>query len=433
MRVKIKKAVSVLTVIALLLCPISAFAAQYQGTIKWYYDCGKDEDCYDELCYYGELTLGKTTVEAPESDDQGESEYVFKMTAQDAGWYFFDYDADGFWMSTQEEIREDGMPFGYSGDDCFFVYEKGDSSQSITGAVLRFGAGDVRYLDFYYGDSTFTVDIEYLGEMTDVVPEQGMFDNLVLDSDFCIDEDYICVYEGKLTAEFSGGKSLVFDRNTYPYSGEISESAGTYDITLDFDGFKKDVSISVYDLGAEIDRVEIDNLDELRKNKIVVYYDGYYYCERDYEADITVYFNDGTSSKASYSSESGSEPFTAPNGREYYAYVFYQKNGEVGDIVLEIDAADYFEEVSSVPLVKANLSENLEMFSINYADKKLSNLLELYEVLEEIEAGTATFGDFFSLMFKNNWQLFKFFFSELIKAIMFPFSMGVIYVTRSGY
>ncbi|MGN0573824.1 MAG: hypothetical protein ACI4IX_07785, partial [Acutalibacteraceae bacterium] len=141
MRVKIKKAVSVLTVIALLLCPISAFAAQYQGTIKWYYDCGEDDDCYDELPYYGELTLGKTTVEAPESDDPGESEYVFKMTAQDAGWYFFDYDADGFWMSTQEEIREDGMPFGFSGDDCFFVYEKDDSSQSITGTVLRFGAG----------------------------------------------------------------------------------------------------------------------------------------------------------------------------------------------------------------------------------------------------------------------------------------------------
>ncbi|MGN0572351.1 MAG: hypothetical protein ACI4IX_00285, partial [Acutalibacteraceae bacterium] len=290
----------------------------------------------------------------------------------------------------------------------------------------RFGAGEVRYLDFYYGENTFTVNIEYLGEMTDVVPEQGMFDNLVLDSDFCIDEDYICVYEGKLTAEFSGGKSLVFDRNTYPYSGEISESAGTYDVTLDFGGFKKDVSISIYDLGAEIDRVEIDNLDELRKNKIVVYYDGCYYCERDYEADITVYFKDGTSSKASYSSESGSEPFTAPNGRNYYAYVYYDKNVEVGDIVLEIDAANYRETVGNAVLVRAGLSDNLEMFSINYANQKLSNLWELNEVLTEVEAGTATFGDFFSLMISNNWQLFKFFFTELFDAITFPFLMGVL-------
>ncbi|MDY6018010.1 MAG: hypothetical protein SPI97_10390 [Oscillospiraceae bacterium] len=432
MRVKIKKAVSVLTVIALLLCPISAFAARYQGTVKWYYECIDDEECYDELPYYGEISLGKTTVEAPESDDTGESEYVFKMTAQEAGWYYLNYNADSFRLSTQEKIRDDGTPFGYSDADIFLVYEKGDGSQSITGSVLRLDAGEVCYLDFYYGDNTFTVNIEYLGEMTDVVPEQGMLDNLVPDADFFIDEDYngdykyICIYEGNFTAEFSGGKSLVIDTNVYPYSGEISENAGTYDVTFDFDGFKKDVSISIYDLGAEIDRVEIDNLDELKNNKIVVYYDKHYFYEEEYEADITVYFKDGTVSKASFGSDSESKPFTAPNGREYYASVFYQKNVEVGDIVLEIDAANYRETVGNTVLVRAGLSENLEMFGINYENEKLSNLWELYEVLAEIEAGTATFGDFFRLMFSNNWQLFKFFFTELFDAITFPFSMGVL-------
>lgn len=428
MRVKIKKAISVLTVIAMLLCPISAFAAQYQGTIKWYYtDWFGDVGC-DELPYYGEISLGKTTVEAPESDDQGESEYVFKMTAQEAGWYYFEFDAETFNFSVQEEIRDDGLPFGYSDGDSFLVYENGDSSQSITGTILRLDAGEVCYLDFYYGDNTFTVNIEYLGEMTDAVPEQGMLDNLVLDSDFFIDEDYNYVYfnEGNFTAEFSGGKSFVIESNTYHYSGEISENAGAYDVTLDFCGFKKDVSISIYDLGAEIDRVEINNLDELKSNKIVVYYDKGYCYEEEYEADITVYFKNGTSSKASFGSESESEPFTAPNGREYYASVFYQKNGEVGDIILEIDAANYSETVGDAVLVRAGLSENLEMFSINYENEKLSNLWELFEVLTDIEAGTATFGDFFRLMFSNNWQLFKFFFTELFDAITFPFLMGVL-------
>ena len=105
---------------------------------------------------------------------------------------------------------------------------------------------------------------------------------------------------------------------------------------------------------------------------------------------------------------------------------FTKKNGEVGDIILEIDAANYSETVGDAVLVRAGLSENLEMFSINYENEKLSNLWELFEVLTDIEAGTATFGDFFRLMFSNNWQLFKFFFTELFDAITFPFLMGVL-------
>lgn len=396
MKRTIKRSLSVLLIIALLLCPMTVFAGQLQGTIKWYYHSG-DVDRYDELSYYGELTIGENTVNASEIDNS--DEYVFKMTVQDAGWYYMELDANKSSISTlrtQKEIREDGMPCNYSADGCLLVFEEGDKTKSITGAVLHFDAEETRYLDFYYSDNdVYTIDIEYLGEMIDVVPEQGMLDNLVPDKEFRIIENTVCIDTGNFTAKFSGGKSFALNTNAYPYSGEISIIAGRYDMTLDFAGFKKELSISVYDLSAAIDHVVIENLDELEEKRMVVYYDGFDSLEGAYEADITVYFKDGTVSKASCGSD-GVTAFTAPNGREYCAYALFVRNGGDCDIVLKIDVADYVETVGKAVLSRASLSQNLRIFRYNFENQKDA----------------------------HRTDLFLFFLSELMSVIIFSFGKG---------
>ena len=343
MRVKIKKAISVLTVIALLLCPISAFAAQYQGTIKWYFtDWLGDVGC-DELPYYGEISLGKTTVEAPESDNPSESEYVFKMTAQEAGWYYFEFDAETFNFSVQEEIRDDGLPFGFM-DDGYYVFEADNS----VGLIMNFESEETNYLDFYYGNNTFTVNVEYLGNITGLSFKQGSLDNLVLNYDFGFNDKYVWFNTDFQTVSFDSGKSVEL-YGGFEYTGALGTETGEYDITVDFEGLKQDVTVSVYDLAADIDHVEIANQKEIEEVTIKNYYTGNSYFDRDYEAEIIIYFKNGSTAKAYDGNVTETKPFTAPNGREYYAFFDVYSNGEFG---VTIPAANLYVDLGTCKVKK---------------------------------------------------------------------------------
>ena len=410
MRVKIKKAISVLTVIAMLLCPISAFAAQYQGTIKWYHDRGDDDEFYDELPYYGEISLGKTTVEAPESNYPGESEYVFKMTAQEAGWYYFEFDAGLFNLLVQKEIRDDGMPLGFI-EEGYYAFE----TDNPVGYIIYFESEETKYLDFYYGDNTFTVNVEYFGNITGLSFKQGSLDNLVYGNDFGFGDEYVWFNTGSQTVSFDSGKSVELFCD-FSYTGALGTETGEYDITVDFEGLKQDVTVSVYDLAADIDHVEIANQKEIEEVTIKNYYTGNSYFDRDYEAEIIIYFKNGSTAKAYDGNVTETKPFTAPNGREYYAFFDIYSNGEFG---VTIPAANLYEDLGTCKVKNMGLAENLQEMSSNCYFKNLGYIYELYGVLSDIEEGTATFGDFFRIMFENEAKIFGYFFQELGKVLRF--------------
>lgn len=318
MKKRLKSLLAITLALILSFGSFTAFAEE-SNTVEWQFNWFADE-----YTRFGEATLGKNTVSY--SEETNCQYYDFAVT--DSGYYSLTFNFD--------EIYWAGFPASYaknyaSGENYIFSVE----DENTVTIISELEAGNtILGVDYYNNEvESSEITIDYLGEaITDLV-----FDEEKL-NDFIDGYDIICKgIDGAMIADFdvvfSSEKSFKLEGVQIGFTCEDFKE-GENIVTVDFNEFKKDITVTVHPVEYYVSGAELSN------------YENYTTIKYDYNNSSNMNYISGESVKLSYAN---GETFVAvidysegiavfPNGKEYRVVVDYEYNEE-GIIVLAIYVA----------------------------------------------------------------------------------------------
>ncbi len=358
----IKKLSAIIFFFAAILCfaTICASALEKGDTIEWSYDDIEDEAFYFE--YGGKLTEGKNSIKEPEK----------------AILYEFDVKKSGVYLVSLDENTEPYIEVYI----CFAEkYENSKAFNRLDGYITTEGTlyyfnEETQLLHIDANCEQLSFDIEYLGDVNDITLSEYLSGDILIEGmDLFLLEDeneYHYYSNYGFIAEFTGGR--IIDTHTdFAYSDFkcIDKPVnGANRVEFEFMGFKKEVTLNVYDITYFIESIEIENLEKYTET--YEYYDGSfeYTSFAEFPPNIKLNFSDGTSKSLKYSIDNF---YTLPNGKDFNIYITLYDDVINGKRSFAVWGYGHKYIEGKSPVHKANPQKNYALFS-----KKHMNILNSY-------------------------------------------------------
>lgn len=354
-----KKLTALLLCIAMLLGmgATNAFAANIGDEIKWTVRYDYDDGDYTEYVYHytleGTLTEGENTITG---NGDGWDYAAYEFNAAQAGYYW----VEDVWCNVAEQYQN-GEAKNYA-DYKEMYYEIGEEEYTY-GFVYYLPAGTSLFRVETYSGEELDMNIEFLGDVSEIKFDEKALECLILDYDaYYIEEEDTVELEGvEFTATFSNGKTL--ESGDWYEIFKTNGNIGSGDNTLiyDFLGYETEVTAGIYEITDFVESIELQKYDEHLDAKY--YYDGSieYFDLGDKPEYVTINFTDGTGAIVEfyYGPSYTNNTFGLPNGKEIYVYAYLDYNDE-GEICFVAGIADhnYIEEPCYIE--SASFSENFD-------------------------------------------------------------------------
>lgn len=378
-----KRAISVMLALLMMTGCISAFAAG--ETIDWYSNSvGEEDDFWMTFPCLGELTAGKNTVgkdqDEDDFDDDGSQE-CYSFTAESEGYYLFTFSDLSYHFNNYVYFSEDyvdGKAYGIIYDD---YYQFKDDSLEF---IYFLPAGET--IALIQNIEEFTLTYEYLGEVTDVIYDETSLEGIV-GADFYTEKDSAYGWGIRGEAVFSSEKTYSFVDNFDIEKGLVK---GENTAELAFLGFKKEVTLKLFEAKDVIAKLEPKNLED--DLYVTEYYNGYLSADDIGEAELVITYADGRQETVNF--DDGDAKITLPNGREYWIGVAFDRE----TLTAELYFAGEVYESYKLETVPAEADENLAYLHMQNSGRLEQANSELQWRLDHLESAE-TLAEKISLVF----------------------------------
>ncbi len=397
-------------VMAFLFMPVFAYAAEVGDTVIFYDDYYYSESYpvifEDKYVYKGELKEG--TTEFSVAPDSSTKSFVFKFIPDKSGFYKIN---QGFWA---EKILEDGNLRGRKSQ---LVLGNPEFSEAFDdGGFVGFASeleasNEEYYLVVYCDSDKIIINIEFLGEISDVEYSVEKAPQVLIDYDVScngIGSNYAYSFNQRPVITFSNGNKRFCGYQIFNVTSETELKPGRNTVVFDEFGFRKEITFVAVEINDYIKEVKLP--ESVLSAEVIEYYD---HVERDKEitldGTVLTFANGETvtvnnSEDVQYNNDDGSRfvyaSFIAPNGLEYNIRLYFEypndDNGRFSGYIYQVGIGkeNYNFEcnykkaslLKNVELLNKNLKENFYInrdylehciTSVFYGHKKPSEVIKI--------------------------------------------------------
>ena len=288
MKKTVKKTIAILLAVIMACGSLTAFAAT-PADIKWNFWEDESPLTYS---YAGEITVDGDTVDVSATEDNN---FVYcTFVAEKDGHYKISstYNSTD-WMGIPAKY-ENGVYFGFRNG-----YYGGEYSRELC-CYLEAGEYVIGFDFFEQGSEE--VSATYMGDVVDIVCDEGTFDNLFLgynvydyyDDDYDDNNDAKYTIAANVLVKFENGEDIVIDYTDLLIYTDEELKAGENKVEIGVFAFeyKEAMTLTILDIKELITKIELTDIEKY--TALVEYYTGDYYFEEIPDGTLTVTYADGS-------------------------------------------------------------------------------------------------------------------------------------------